>query len=307
MKYYYLLMAIIVVLNSCGQAAPSVQKPTATAVVATALVAPTPIGAPTTSTTSASEDMGPKPPHWDRVEYFSKIQIRIKEITDELGVEEISYLGDFLQKCMILFPVALGGEVIKPASGNCAVVIVTEAEAREYPENWGYFWNSNSFANYDPTSGAFSLRMEGAGGEELSLDYLAAVMLHEAVHAFQYRCAFGNYECKAKVEAEAYTIEFVVMDFLASKKNPNYQDFLQKKSAKLYASYVKGDVEFPDYSNSEWVREYFDSNSQRQDRLWDSVHFLKQYQDMLVRKYGGIEGSQRFELFLTDLYKQGAI
>ena len=312
MKYYFLVFLLAVFLSACGQATPAV-KPgeTATAVVLTAdteaTVALAPIATPTTETTEG-QDMGPKPPHWDRIEYFSKIQKRVLEITDGLGVEEISFLGDYLQNCSVLFPVALGGEVIKSASGNCAVVVVTEAEAREYPENWGYFWNSNSFANFDPQSGAFSIRMEGTGDEELSLDYLAAVMLHEAVHAHQVNiCAFGNYQCKALIEAEAYTIEFVVMDFLASKKSPNYQEFMAKRSAKLYASYVKGDVEFPDYSNSGWVREYFDSKSQRQDRLWDSVHFLKQYQDMLVRKYGGIEGSKRFEAFLSDLYRQGAI
>ena len=263
-------------------------------------------------------DFGPVGPDQDRIDYAQSIVNRAAELTQELNVAEVTSVTNFLQLCGIWKPAEQGILNIYPVEEDVCNIVVLKDEDQKFESFKSYFVEgegvrSENFAVYDYYNNLIIIRMLPETTEyKLSLDYLALVMVHEAVHNLvQPDCTgLAQMACRASREAVAYQAEFLLLDLLGNKKAPDsYFPTLQATAQKMGPLYeASGEVFFPDYEKSSDLRRFFDSESKLQDDLWLSVYWLRGYWEIYMFLRGDMPSADiSFQALLQYLYENGAM
>jgi hypothetical protein len=265
---------------------------------------------------SAPEIFGPVGPDQDRIDYAQSIINRASELTQELNVAEVTSVTDFLQLCSIWAPVDQGMINIFSVGEDVCQIVVLKDEDRNLQSFEGYFnqsgVRSESIGVYDYQNDVIIIRMLPDSPEnKLSLDFLALVMVHEAIHKLVRPDCTGltQFACRASREAIAYQVEFLLLDLLGNNKAPDYFPTLQATAQKMGPLYEEsGEVFFPDYEKSSDLRRFFDSESKLQDDLWLSVYWLRGYWEMYMFLRGDMPSADiSFQAFLQHLYESGVM
>ncbi len=268
---------------------------------------------PIPTITKESIDFGPVGPDQDRVDYAQSIIKRADSLIAELDVPELNIFSEYLNRCSIWKPEGEGGANISPISDEaCRLVVWKEGDKSPYLQDMmSEDLKSAHFAFYDHLNEMIVIRMLPNNPEnKLSLDFLAIVLVHEAVHALFDDKECFTLECRASNEAYAYQVEFLLLDILGNKKNPGYGPTLQKAAETMAPAYeATGKVVFPNYEkDSKNMKMYFESDSDLQDQLWLSVFWLRSYWQMYIYLREDMPSADiSFQAFLKEMYGSGSM
>jgi len=268
---------------------------------------------PIPTITKESLDFGPVGPDQDRIDYAQSIIKRADALIAELDVSEIYIFSEYLNTCSIWKPEGEGGVVIRSnPNGACQLVVWKDGDKSPYLQDMmSEDLRSAHFAFYDHQYDMIVIRMLPDNPEnKLSLDYLALVLVHEAVHALFDDKECFTLECRASNEAYAYQVEFLLLDILGNKKGPGYSQTLQEYAETEGPAYeATGKIGFPDYvKDSKYMKWYFESDSDLQDQLWLSVFWLRSYWGMFMYIRPDITAADiSFQAFLREMYGSGSM
>lgn len=268
---------------------------------------------PTPSSAEEVVDFGPVGPDQDRIDYAQSIIKRADALIAELDVPELNIFSEYLKKCSIWKPEGEGGVVIRSnPNGACQLVVWKDGDKSTYlQDKMSEDLKSTHFAFYDRQNEIIIIRMFSDNPEnKLSLDYLAIVLVHEAVHALFDDKECFTLECHANNEARAYQVEFLLLDMLGNKKGPGYGQTLQEYAETEGPAYeATGKIGFPDYvKDSKYMKWYFESESDLQDQLWLSVFWLRSYWEMYMYIRPDITAADiSFQAFLREMYGSGSM
>jgi hypothetical protein len=287
MKYIILLLGLLFV--SCGNSVANSELPTIT---------PTPEGKKIVSESS----------DWKvRISYTEEILQRVREISSATRNSALMESSKILQSCSILAPREDELVVIKAKDENCFIVPLLRNE----------------------TSSMASLLMEDPAGKggfayykvefktvvikpyEANLDFLALVLLHEGIHVIDNQpCNPGESRCRALNEALAYVSQSFILDYLGTSKSSRYQEYLDQQAREALEAYLENKkIIPPDYEKASEMREFFDSNSKKQDDLWYSSFYLRKYLQMFLILHEGdfLKAQLSYVDFLEALIVNGVL
>ncbi len=191
MKNYFLILAIAaVMLAACGQAAPSVQKPTATGTAAPVAVA------------SAMKREG------------------LEEIFEVINTlpQEYSGISDPLKGCFWANAQEEGTVIfftppIKPEV-RCAIVPLEEKPTNSVGRIMALVIG-DSWGAWVDTHDTLILPSKTWKADP---KFAASILMHEGVHILQSGCENSDLQCRAKSEMEAYLLQFEVISHLGGEK-----------------------------------------------------------------------------------------
>jgi hypothetical protein len=237
-----------------------------------------------------------------RIKALKLVLNRVREICGDLDFE-IGHLGNLLLKANIGVPCEEGFEIIKNSNSPLTILVLVD-EDKKYP-HFNHFFGAglkgraSAAALYDS-----NYQMILVNVSKVSVDYLASVLIHEAVHNQQEPASVGDLEGLSRNELGAHLIHFIVLDYLG-EKNPRYYIAL-KEEAEWAASFYQTHNHPPGFAYEEEakrVRRFFQSDTKNQDYYWYTLWWMRRTYEMFYILYqnNDVKASHEFRKVLKDV------
>lgn len=246
----------------------------------------------------------------DRLKRLKNVLIIVKEMAKGLNHPITSKISQLLLECSILVPNKDIVEYIKKSQSNAfAVLLLVDEDRVNYPHLKGFFQllepsgaSASALFSFDIQTIVVVFKRSHSD------EYLASVLMHEAVHALQNSKA-RNLDELSQNELGAYLVHFEIMDYIG-EKNPRYKIALKEEGVWALGLY-KATGKYPglDYSEAKRIRRFFQSATRDQDNAWYTLWWFRRNFEMFVLlNEGNLEKAAKdFRLFLKHVYSNSMI
>ena len=246
----------------------------------------------------------------ERLKRLKNVLSLVKEMAKGLNHPMTSKISQLLLESSVLVPNKEIVEYIKKSQSNpFAVLPLVDKDRLTYPHLDGFFEilersGASASAYYSSEIQTIVLVLKHWQSDE----YLASVLMHEAVHALQNSEA-RNLDELATKEVGAYLVHFEIMDYIG-EKNPRYKIAVKEEGIWALGLY-KATGKYPglDYSEAKRIRRFFQSTTREQDKTWYTLWwFRRNFEMFIILNEGDLEkASEDFRLFYKDVYSNSMI
>lgn len=246
----------------------------------------------------------------NRLKRLKNVLSLVKEMAKGLNHPMTSKISQLLLECSIIVPNKEIVEYIRKSQSNPIAVLPLVGEDRlNYPHLDGFFEilersGASASAYYSPEIQTIVIVFKHWQSDE----YLASVLMHEAIHALQDSEA-RNLDELATKEVAAYLVHFEIMDYIG-EKNPRYKIAIREEGLWALGLY-KATGKYPglDYSEAKRIRRFFQSTTSEQDKAWYTLWWFRRNFEMFIfLNEGNLEkASEDFRMFYKDVYSNSMI